>query len=96
MQYPFRDPVCGMAVRDDLKLSVPLLLRVLYALLRGGNESPASWDPASFARKRNTTVEVTIEGRPVRIGAWQYDVAGITDYSVPLIFLDTRVEGNAG
>jgi starch phosphorylase len=58
-------------------------------------ESPVSWDPASLARKLNSTVEVTIEGRSVRIGAWQYDITGASGYSVPLVFLDTRVEGNA-
>lgn len=58
-------------------------------------ESPVAWDPAPFARKLAATVEVTVEGRPVRIGAWQYDVTGATGYSVPLILLDARVEGNA-
>lgn len=59
------------------------------------HEGPVVWDPSSFAVKLAATVEVTIEGRPVRVGAWQYDVAGATGYSVPLVLLDTRVEGNA-
>jgi glycogen phosphorylase len=58
-------------------------------------ESPVAWDPSSFARKVNATVDVTIEGRPVRVGAWQYDIAGVTGYTVPLLLLDARVEGNA-
>ena len=37
-----------------------------------------------------------IEGRVVRVHAWQYDVVGVTDFKVPVILLDTDVEDNSG
>lgn len=49
--------------------------------------------PSCFALP--TTVEVQIEGRSVAVQAWQYDVLGITGYTVPLLLLGTDCEGNA-
>jgi starch phosphorylase len=62
----------------------------------GGNqrEAPVLWEPSRFARRVPATVEVRIEGRPVRVGAWRYDITGTTGYTVPLLLLDCRVEGN--
>lgn len=69
-------------------------------------ERPDTWDRARFVRPvcgRNTTdsteqddipVEVTIEGRSVKVRAWQYDIAGATGFTVPLILLDTDIESN--
>lgn len=57
-------------------------------------ELPDPWDAARFCRKLPETVQVTIEGRAVTVGVWQYDVMGIAGYSVPLLLLDTDVEHN--
>jgi starch phosphorylase len=40
-------------------------------------------------------VQVEIEGRTVLVHAWQFDVVGITDSIVPVILLDSNVEGNS-
>lgn len=75
---------------------------------RSGNqqERPAAWEPARFTRPlpsqveadaerpRDPQVEVTIEGRAVKVRGWQYDVTGATGFTVPLILLDTDVPGN--
>jgi starch phosphorylase len=58
-------------------------------------EAPVLWDPSPFAAKLAPAIEVEIEGRSVRVGAWHFDVTGATGYSVPLILLDTRIEGNS-
>lgn len=70
------------------------------------HERPSLWDPATFARPlpgqrdadadlpRDPQVEVTLEGRAVKVRGWQYDVVGATGVTVPLILLDTDVPGN--
>jgi starch phosphorylase len=69
-------------------------------------ERPSAWDPGRFARPLpgqvgadadrplDPQVEVTVEGRPVKVRGWQYDVVGTTGFTVPLILLDTDVPGN--
>lgn len=58
-------------------------------------ESPADWTPETHLERLNPTVSVAIEGREVRVGAWQYVFTGITGHSVPLIFLDTDLDENS-
>lgn len=70
-------------------------------------ERPSAWDPARFARPLpgqvgadadrpvSPEVEVTIEGRPVKVRGWRYDVVGAAGFTVPLVLLDTDVPGNA-
>ena len=87
----------------DLKLplvAVSLLYRRGYFeqhLDEWGNqrEQPVRWDPARLTRLIPTTVNVSIEGRPVVVRAWQYDITSLTGYVVPLLLLDTHVEENA-
>jgi starch phosphorylase len=69
-------------------------------------ERPSVWHPAKFARQLpaqvgadaerpvSPEVEVTIEGRSVKVRGWQYDVVGATGFTVPLVLLDTDVPGN--
>jgi starch phosphorylase len=86
----------------DLKLplvAVSLLYRQGYfhqVLDERGDQSEQSvqWDPARFARPLPGTVQVALEGRAVRIRAWQCDIAGTSGHLVPLLLLDTDVEGN--
>jgi len=58
-------------------------------------EKSVEWNPTELLRPLPTTVEVQIEGRSVAVQAWQYDVLGITGYTVPLLLLGTDCEGNA-
>ena len=58
-------------------------------------ESPADWTPETHLERLSPTVSVTIEGREVRVGAWQYVFTGMTGHSVPLIFLDTDLDQNS-
>lgn len=59
------------------------------------SEQPVEWNPADVVRLLPTTVQVTIERRPVVIQAWQYDVPGATGFDVPLVLLDTNVAANS-
>ena len=42
----------------------------------------------------DTEVSITLQGREVKIRAWEYRVVGCDGFEVPLYFLDTNVEGN--
>jgi starch phosphorylase len=86
----------------DLKLpivAVSLLYKQGYFdqfLDESGNQREESvhWDPTHFARPLPLEVKVTLEGRSVLIHAWQCDIRGSSGYLVPLVLLDTDVEGN--
>jgi starch phosphorylase len=58
-------------------------------------EGPATWDPASRLPEVPHTVTISIEGRPVRVRAWRYDVRGVSDHVVPVYLLDTNLPENA-
>lgn len=59
------------------------------------HESPVQWRPEHFLRPLPEVVQIEVEKRTVRLRAWEYDIVGMTGYVVPLILLDTDVEGNA-
>ncbi len=59
------------------------------------SESPASWRPEDQLARLEPTVHVSIEGRPVEVRAWLREVAGEAGFTVPVLFLDTDLEGNA-
>jgi starch phosphorylase len=98
----------GVLAGDTLKacadLRVPVVgVTLLYRkgyffqkLDEQGNqqELPASWYPGDHLRVLPQSVEVSIEGRSVRVGAWRLDVEGVTGFKVPVLFLDTDTRGN--
>lgn len=57
-------------------------------------EEPDLWD-RKILKKLKANVSVKIEGRDIKLAAWLYEVEGITECKVPVIFLDTDVEGNS-
>ncbi|HWI80773.1 alpha-glucan family phosphorylase [Ramlibacter sp.] len=58
-------------------------------------EAPVQWEVEKFVQPLAATIELEIERRTVKVRAWQYTVAGQTGHDVPLILLDTDLEGNA-
>jgi len=58
-------------------------------------ELPDSWDPQKRLNRVRPIVNVEIEGRQVRVGAWRYDLMGTTGAVVPVLLLDTDFEENA-
>ena len=97
--------LAGDTLRSCADLKIPIVgISLLYTrgyfeqhLDQWGNqdERPAQWDPRKFLRLLPPTVRVSIEGRPVVVRAWQYDITGLSGYVVPLLFLDANVEENA-
>lgn len=59
-------------------------------------ETPSDWAPEFHLERLAPRVTVSIEGRDVRVGAWQYLFKGTSGHQVPLVFLDTDLEENSG
>jgi starch phosphorylase len=57
-------------------------------------EEPATWEPREFLDLLPGTAEVCIEGRTVHVQAWKREVIGADGYVVPVLFLDTDIDGN--
>jgi len=58
------------------------------------HELPDSWHPENSLERAPATVVIVIEGRNVRVGAWIYNVTGVTGKVVPTYLLDTDFEDN--
>ena len=58
-------------------------------------EAPAGWPKEKFLTLLPAQASVTIEGRQVKIQAWEYSIKGITGATVPVYFLDTNVPENS-
>jgi starch phosphorylase len=58
------------------------------------HEAEQPWNPAATLTLEEPRVAVTIEGRPVLIQAWRYDMEGVTGHTIPIYLLDTNLEQN--
>jgi len=58
-------------------------------------EAPAGWPKEEFLTLLPAQASVNIEGRKVKIQAWEYSIKGITGATVPVYFLDTNLQENA-
>jgi starch phosphorylase len=58
-------------------------------------EHPEDWDPSEYMAALPFEVEVGIENREVKVGAWLYTIHSITGGEINVMFLDTDVEGNS-
>ena len=96
--------LAGDMLRSAADLGVPLVA-VTLAHRKGyfdqrldtkGNqvESPSKWSPESRLELLAPRISISIEGREVRVRAWQYGFHGIAGHVVPLLFLDTDLEEN--
>ncbi|MFZ0271260.1 MAG: alpha-glucan family phosphorylase [Acidobacteriaceae bacterium] len=58
-------------------------------------EEPQPWSPETILAAEEPVVTVTLEGRPVAVRAWRYDLEGVTGHRIPIYFLDTDLEQNS-
>lgn len=96
--------LAGDAIRSaaDLRLpmvAVSLLHRKGYFFQRLDSsgwqtQEPVHWVVDDFLKDSQARVTVEIEGRPVVVRAWQYDV-GRKGFVVPVLLLDTNLEPNS-
>ena len=57
-------------------------------------ESPSVWTPESVLKEMQPRASVRIEGRNVRVRAWEYSIVGAGGYTVPVYLLDTALPEN--
>ena len=97
--------LAGDTIKACADLKVPLVaVTLLYEkgyfnqkLDAQGNqhELPVQWNRKDFLKPLSNKVSIKIENRDVFIRAWQYDVVGVSGYTIPIIFLDTDLEENS-
>ncbi len=97
--------LAGDVLRSSADLMLPMVAVTLVSrkgylrqkLTRTGeqSESPDEWNPAVMLEVAPPKTEVRIENRQVKVQAWLYEHKSTIGNSVPIIFLDTDVEGNA-
>jgi starch phosphorylase len=98
----------GVLAGDTIKSSADLKLPLVAVTLLGKKgyfrqeitkegkqiEHPVEWDPSKITELLPIETKVQIQKREVRIKAWLYNVQSLTGGVVPILFLDTDVEGN--
>ncbi len=96
--------LAGDTIKSAADLRVPLVAVSLvhekgyfYQTINDGlqGELPVDWKKEGILKPLEAEVTVEIEGREVKVRAWEYIVKGFKEYEVPVIFLDTDVEGNS-
>jgi glycogen phosphorylase len=58
------------------------------------SEESQPWSPEKLAVAEEPVVTVTVEGRPVALRAWRYEIEGVTGHRIPVYFLDADLEQN--
>ncbi|MCP8304625.1 MAG: alpha-glucan family phosphorylase [archaeon] len=96
--------LAGDTVRSSADLRLPLVAVTLISkkgyfrqeITKSGiqSEHPEEWDPSKFMTLLPVDVTVKIQDRDVKIKAWLYEVKSLTGGAIPVLFLDTDVEGN--
>jgi len=96
--------LAGDTIRSSADLKLPLVAVTLISK-RGyfrqeideeGRqiEHPVEWKPSKTMELLPTEVKVQIQKRDVKVKAWLYNVQSLTGGVIPIVFLDTDVEGN--
>jgi starch phosphorylase len=96
--------LAGDTIRSSADLKLPLVAVTLVSkkgyfkqeITKDGRqiEHPQEWDPSKFMKLLPSEVTVRIQNRDVKIKAWLYEVKSLTGGLIPVLFLDTDVEGN--
>ncbi len=58
-------------------------------------EEYENWPKEDYLTKQDAEVIVNVAGRDVKVHAWTYHLKGISDNKIPIVLLDTNVEGNS-
>ena len=94
------DTIRAAADRKVPLLAVSLLHRKGFfnqRLDRNGwqTEEPTEWIVEDFLTEMTARATVSIEGTPVQLRAWKYDVRGYDGFVVPVYFLDADPPANS-
>jgi len=96
--------LAGDTIKSSADLKLPLVAVTLLSkrgyfrqeITEEGKqiEHPVEWEPSKIMELLPTETKVQIQKREVSIKAWLYNVQSLTGGVVPILFLDTDVEGN--
>ncbi|MFB0563252.1 MAG: alpha-glucan family phosphorylase [Candidatus Lokiarchaeia archaeon] len=97
--------LAGDTVRSSADLKLPLVAVTLISkkgyfkqeLTPDGSqiEHPDEWDPSQSMTLLQEEVNVQIQNRDVKVKAWLYEVQSLVGGAIPVLFLDTDIEGNS-
>ncbi|MEM4733831.1 MAG: alpha-glucan family phosphorylase [Candidatus Bathyarchaeia archaeon] len=97
--------LAGDTIRSSADLKLPLVAVTLVSkkgyfkqeITHNGRqiEHSQEWNPSEFMRLLPTETTVKIQNRNVKIRTWVYELKSVTGGVVPVLFLDTDIEGNA-
>ncbi|MBI1353967.1 MAG: alpha-glucan family phosphorylase [Acidobacteria bacterium] len=97
--------LAGDTLRSAADLGVPMVgVTLLYRKgyfqqeldARGVQiEHAVSWAPEDYLDLLDPIATVTIEGRPVNLRCWRYDIVGVGGHIVPVYLLDASVKTNS-
>jgi starch phosphorylase len=97
--------LAGDTIKSSADLNLPLVAVTLISRrgyfrqeidYEGGQiEHSMEWNPSDLLVRLQAEVRVQIQNREVRVGAWQYSLQSPTGGEVPVLFLDTDLEGNS-
>ena len=99
----------GILAGDTIKASADLALPLIAVTLinKEGyfmqeldsfgrqSEHPQEWSPSDCMQLLPVEVTVELQNRNVKIKAWLYEHKSHTEETIPVLFLDTDVEGNS-
>ncbi|MHA1727889.1 MAG: alpha-glucan family phosphorylase [Promethearchaeota archaeon] len=96
--------LAGDSLRSAADLEVPLVAITLcydkgyfYQLINENGyqvEKEIRWQFSTAFQQLPNIIEMDIQGKDVKIGAWLYEVIGETGWKIPVFLLDTNVPGN--
>jgi starch phosphorylase len=94
----------GDTIRSAADLEIPMVAVTLcydkgyfYQMISPEGyqvEKEVRWDFNKEFEPVEKIIEIPIQGKMVKIGAWKYEVIGETGWRIPVFLLDTEVEGN--
>ncbi len=86
----------GVLAADLMKSAADLKLPVvgMSLIYHKNDDHKKAFDPGEFMEKQSETINLTIEGREVKIGVWKYEVEGKNGHIVPIYFLDSFIKEN--
>ncbi len=95
--------LAGDTLRSAADLEIPLVAVTLcYAkgyffqeVVQGRQiEREIQWEFSSEFTKMPNIIELDIQEKKFKVGAWMYTIKGITGGTIPVILLDSNIEGN--
>jgi len=96
--------LAGDTIRSAADLEIPMVAVTLcydkgyfYQMISPDGyqvEHEVRWDFSTAFDRVPITIDLDIQGKKVKVGAWKYEVIGETGWRIPVYLLDTEIEGN--